>query len=162
MLTTWYPLFERIMSTRFFPMSCTSPFTVASNMRPRPPSLVFSICGSRYATADFITSALCNTKGSCISPLPKSSPTTFIPSRRWSLMMASGANPSVMAASKSSVSPTFSPSMMRRSRRWRSGSAASSEALILRDAANSTPSKSCRNSCSGSYVQFSPSKTLRS
>ena len=151
-----------MISTRFFPMSCTSPFTVASNMRPRPPSLVFSICGSRYATADFMTSALCNTNGSCISPLPKSSPTTFMPSRRWSLIIASGATPSVIAASRSSVRPTFSPSMMRRSRRWRSGKAANSEALMFRDAANSTPSKSCRNSCSGSYVQFSPSKTRRS
>jgi hypothetical protein len=29
-LTTWYPLLERMMSTRFFPMSWTSPATVAS------------------------------------------------------------------------------------------------------------------------------------
>ena len=146
-----------MMSTRFLPISCTSPFTVASNIRPRPASLVFSMCGSRYATADFMTSALCRTNGSCISPLPKSSPTTFMPSRRWSLMTARGAMPSVIAVSRSSLRPTFSPSMMRRSRRSRRGSAASSDALMFLEAASSTPSNNCRNSCSGSYVQVSPS-----
>ena len=37
------------------------------------------MCGSRYATAFFITSALCSTNGSCICPEPNSSPTIFMP-----------------------------------------------------------------------------------
>src|SRR5438034_822771 len=45
-----------MMSTRFLPMSCTSPRTVASTMRPFPDSADRSICGSRYPTASFITS----------------------------------------------------------------------------------------------------------
>ena len=72
-------------------MSCTSPLTVASTIRPLPVSpSTRSIIGSRYATAVFIVSADCNTKGSCISPEAKSSPTTFIPASRMSLMMSEG------------------------------------------------------------------------
>ena len=37
------------------------------------------MCGSRKATAVFITSADCSTNGSCISPDPNSSPTVFMP-----------------------------------------------------------------------------------
>ena len=47
MLTTVYPLLDRMMSTRFLPMSCTSPFTVASTIVPLPPLSLFSMCGSR-------------------------------------------------------------------------------------------------------------------
>ncbi len=60
-------------------MSCTSPLTVASTIVPLPSSSVFSMCGSRWATAVFITSADCSTNGSCIWPEPNSSPTIFIP-----------------------------------------------------------------------------------
>ena len=49
-------------------MSWTSPFTVPITTRPLPPASAFSMCGSRYATAAFIVSALCSTNGSCISP----------------------------------------------------------------------------------------------
>ena len=35
---------------------------------PLPPASAFSMCGSRYATAVFIVSALWSTNGSCISP----------------------------------------------------------------------------------------------
>ena len=146
-----------MMSTKFFPISCTSPLTVASSIVPRPPSSLFSICGSRYATALFITSALWSTKGSCISPFPKSSPTTFMPSNKWSLMIASGAIDCAIASSRSSLSPTFSPSMMRRCSRSSRGRAASSAALVNLLVVSSTPSNSCKNSVSGSYVQFSPS-----
>ncbi|COW52527.1 Uncharacterised protein [Mycobacterium tuberculosis] len=77
-----------MMSTRFLPMSCTSPLTVASTMRPLPESSSErSMCGSRYATAAFITSADCSTNGSCIWPEPKSSPTVFMPASRCSLMI---------------------------------------------------------------------------
>ncbi len=61
-------------------MSWTSPFTVASTTTPLPPASAFSMSGSRYATAAFIVSADCSTNGSCIWPLPNSSPTTFMPS----------------------------------------------------------------------------------
>ena len=40
-------------------MSCTSPFTVASTIVPLPSPSAFSMCGSRWATAAFITSADC-------------------------------------------------------------------------------------------------------
>ena len=46
--------------------------------------------GSRWATAVFIVSADCSTNGSCISPEPKSSPTTFMPDSSTSLMICSG------------------------------------------------------------------------
>ena len=150
------------MSTRFLPMSWTSPLTVAKRIEPRPSSSIFSICGSRYATAVFITSADCRTNGSCISPLPKSSPTIFIPSSRWSLIIASGAIPDFIAKSRSSVSPTFSPSIILRCSRSSSGSAASSAARTFREAASSTPSKSCKYALSGSYVQSSPLYSRRS
>ena len=45
---------------------------------------------SRWATAFFITSADRSTNGSCICPLANCSPTTFIPSSRWSLTMSRG------------------------------------------------------------------------
>ncbi len=41
------------------------------------------MCGSRYATAVFITSADCSTNGSCIWPEPNSSPTVFMPASRF-------------------------------------------------------------------------------
>ena len=72
-------------------MSCTSPLTVASTIRPLPVSpSTRSIIGSRCATAIFMVSADCSTKGSCISPLANSSPTTFMPASRMSLMISSG------------------------------------------------------------------------
>ena len=70
-------------------MSWTSPFTVPRTTRPLPPASAFSMCGSRYATAAFIVSALCSTNGSCISPRPNSSPTTFMPSSSTSLTIDS-------------------------------------------------------------------------
>ncbi len=46
--TTWKPLFERMMSTRFLPMSWTSPLTVASRMLAATSVAgFFSMCGSR-------------------------------------------------------------------------------------------------------------------
>ncbi len=89
-LTTRKPLLVRMMSTRFLPMSCTSPFTVASTMVPLALPSLFSMWGSKKETAAFMVWADCNTKGNCISPLPNSSPTTRIPSSSSSLMMCSG------------------------------------------------------------------------
>ena len=74
-------------------MSCTSPLTVASTTVPLPPWSAFSMKGSRKATAAFIVSADCKTKGSCISPDAKRSPTTFIPSSRTSLITCSRVRP---------------------------------------------------------------------
>src|SRR5947207_2066086 len=42
-----------MISTRFLPMSCTSPFTVASTITPRVAESAFSMWGSRWATAVF-------------------------------------------------------------------------------------------------------------
>src|SRR6476469_4768582 len=68
----------------FLPMSCTSPFTVASRILPRAetsPAFAFSASmnGSSHATAFFITRALLTTCGRNILPAPKRLPTTFIP-----------------------------------------------------------------------------------
>ena len=137
-------------------MSCTSPFTVARRILPRPSSSLFSMKGSRIATACFITSALCSTNGNCISPLPKSSPTVFIPVSRWSLIIPRGLRPTLKASCRSPSSPTFSPSIIRRSKRSVRGSAASSAAREIFVDLASTPSKSSKKTVSGSYVH-SPS-----
>ena len=85
-------------------MSWTSPLTVASTIVPLPPeSSVRSMCGSRCATAAFMTSADCSTNGSCISPRPKSSPTVRMPASRWSLMMSSALCPVASASSRSAL-----------------------------------------------------------
>ena len=108
------------MSTRFFPMSCTSPFTVASTIVPFccAPAF-FSIFGSRYATACFITPAESSTDGNCILRAPNNSPTVRIPSSNTVLMMSSGEYcPSAESSNCSrdclcSPSPTdFSPLMI--------------------------------------------------
>ena len=77
-------------------MSWTSPFTVPITTTPLPPASSFSRCGSRYATAVFIVSALWSTNGSCISPRPNRSPTTFMPSSSTSLMIDSAGRPPAM------------------------------------------------------------------
>ena len=88
------------------------------------------MCGSSQATAVFITSADCSTNGSCISPRPNSSPTTFMPSSRWSLTMSSALLPVSSAVCRSASRPLRSPSMIRRASRSPSGSAASSSARV--------------------------------
>ena len=93
-------------------MSCTSPLTVAKTIVPlavAPP--FFSMNGSKKRTAAFIASADCNTKGSCIWPLPNRSPTTFMPSSKI-LLMISSAGYFSRAVVNSASSPIFSPSMM--------------------------------------------------
>ncbi len=85
-------------------MSCTSPLTVASTTVPFCWPSTRSMCGSRHATAAFMVSADCSTKGSCILPEPKSSPTTFMPSSRKTLMISRGLWVS-MASLRSSSMP---------------------------------------------------------
>ena len=73
-------------ATMFLPMSCTSPFTVASTILPlafaTSPVRRFSssMNGMRCATASFMTRADLTTCGRNILPAPKRSPTTFMPS----------------------------------------------------------------------------------
>ena len=126
-------------------MSCTSPLTVASTIVPFCWPSTRSICGSRQPTAAFIVSADCSTKGSCILPAPKSSPTTFMPSSRKMLMMSSGGC-LVMASARSSSSPWRSPSTMRCFSR---SSTASGRAFFAVFAATRF-SKSAMKACSGS------------
>ena len=135
------------MSTRFLPMSCTSPRTVASTMRPLSVPSARSRCGSRWRTAAFIVSALRSTKGSCMRPAPNSSPTSFIPSSRCPLMMARASSPP-SASSRSSSSPRRSPSTMRRRRRSSTG--ASSRSAAARAGSGSASSKRERKCVSGS------------
>ena len=130
-------------------MSWTSPLTVASTIVPLPWLSVFSMCGSRWATAVFMTSADCSTNGSCICPDPNSSPTVFIPDSSVSLMISRAGRCS-RAASRSASSPMRSPSTIRRSSRSNSGSAASSSARPAFAAAAVTPSNSSMNRLSGS------------
>lgn len=130
-------------------MSWTSPLTVASTMVPLPSSSDFSMCGSRWATAVFMTSADWSTNGSCIWPEPNSSPTTFMPANSVPLTISS-AGRAVSASSRSASRPLRSPSTMRRWSRSSSGSAASSSALDARTEDEETPSNSCSSFWSGS------------
>ena len=128
-------------------MSCTSPLTVASTTVPLPPWSDFSMCGSRKATAAFIVSADCSTKGSCISPEAKRSPTTFMPSSRMSLTIVRAAMSASSASVRSASSPLRFPSMMRcDSRRSTGQSLWSSAAPVVA----LTPSNMASSSCSGS------------
>ena len=109
--TTWKPLLARMISTRFLPMSWTSPFTVASTTLPRLAVWVLSIFGSRWVTAAFIASALCSTSATISSLAPNSRPTSSIPFISGPLMISSG--PAFWSASsRSSISPSRLPSMM--------------------------------------------------
>ena len=130
-------------------MSWTSPLTVASTIVPLPSSSDFSMCGSRWATDFFITSAEASTNGSCIWPEPNSSPTVFMPASRSSLTMSS-AGLDANASSRSSVRPLSSASTMRRWRRSPSGSAFSSSARAALVSAVVTPSNNSRKRASGS------------
>src|SRR4030067_918518 len=77
-----------MMSTRFFPMSCTSPATVARRtLRPVSRSDP-ARKGWRVSTLRFMTSADLSTNGSSISPRPKRSPTCRIDGTRVLLITA--------------------------------------------------------------------------
>ncbi len=107
---TLKPLFVSMMSTRFLPTSCTSPFTVP---RISVVWLVFSLFGrygARESTAAFIVSADWSTKGSCIRPSPKSSPTSFIAPISSLLTIVSAAISFLASGSKAS-SRSLSPAM---------------------------------------------------
>ena len=90
----------------FLPMSCTSPLTVASTTLPFAAaapvaSRSFSMNGSRYATAFFMTRALFTTCGRNILPAPNRSPTTFMPSINGPSMTSRGRASACRASSTS-------------------------------------------------------------
>ncbi len=92
----------------FFPMSCTSPLTVAMTTLPFARVSAFrsfsaSMNGMRWATARFITRALLTTCGRNILPLPKRSPTTFIPSMSGPSMTSIGRSTCSRASSVSAT-----------------------------------------------------------
>src|SRR3979411_1097783 len=82
-----------MISTRFLPMSWTSPLTVASSSLPLLEVAAFSMNRSRWATAAFITSALCRTSATMSSLAPKSRPTSSMPAINGPLMMSSAGTP---------------------------------------------------------------------
>ena len=101
----------------FLPMSWTSPFTVAITILPAllcrlpPPrsAFSFSMYGSRWATACFITRADLTTCGRNILPEPNRSPTTFMPSISGPSMTWSGRSAASRASSVSSVMNSVMP-----------------------------------------------------
>ena len=82
--TTSKPLQLRTMPVIFFPMSCTSPLTVALiiNGLCRLLSSLAFMCGSSTATASFIILADLTTCGRNIFPAPNNSPTFSMPAIR--------------------------------------------------------------------------------
>ena len=111
-------------------MSCTSPLTVASRIVPRRASSLFSIRGSRWATAAFIASADCSTSATMSSFLLKSRPTSSMPAMSGPLMMLSG-GVSRSFSSRPLRSPSFVPAMMQWASRSSTGSAATSSTTRL-------------------------------
>ena len=91
--------------TIFFPISCTSPFTVAINTFPalRTPScLSASMSGCKIATAFFMVRAVFTTCGKNIFPAPNNSPTLFIPSISGPSIISTALGYSLTASAKSS------------------------------------------------------------
>ncbi len=117
----------------FFPISCTSPFTVANRIFGAPDASSFtvpaeicaclrssfscSIKGVSTATAFFITRALFTTCGKNILPAPNRSPTIFIPSINGPSITSRGFGyfclASSVSASMYSVMPFTSACAMR-------------------------------------------------
>mmetsp|Transcript_12667 Transcript_12667/g.22985 ORF Transcript_12667/g.22985 Transcript_12667/m.22985 type:complete len:242 (-) Transcript_12667:1932-2657(-) len=109
MSTTLKLLHARTTPTMFFPMSCTSPLTVASKTVPALvlvfPEAFFSssMKGMRCATAFFITRADLMTWGKNIFPAPNRSPTVDIPSISGPSMTSRGLGNSFRHSSVSST-----------------------------------------------------------
>ena len=103
--TTRNPLQESTTPTIFLPISCTSPFTVASTTVAAAvcPACSASSRGVSTATLCFITRALFTTCGRNILPEPKSSPTCFMPSMSGPSITCSGV-PQTSRASRVSAS----------------------------------------------------------
>ena len=106
------PLQVSTIPVIFFPISCTSPFTVANTTFSRLPAVIFSalsIYGDKISTASLITLAALTTCGRNILPSPKSLPTASIPSIRGPSIIATAvpysASASWISASSVSVLP---------------------------------------------------------
>ena len=101
-----YPLQPSTTPTIFLPISCTSPFTVASNILAAPAASLLAVPAARWAcflasfsasmngvrtaTLFFITRALFTTCGKNILPAPNRSPTIPIPSINGPSITSSG------------------------------------------------------------------------
>ena len=81
-------MFDNIISTKFFPISWTSPLTVAKIIVPFLILLSCSKYGFNISIAIFIVSADDNTKGNKILPDPNRSPTSFIAGSKKLLIMS--------------------------------------------------------------------------
>ena len=147
------PLHCRTTPTMFFPMSCTSPFAVASTIRPaRPANLPppgadpppaadsASSHGLRWATAFFITRADLTTWGRNIRPDPKRSPTTFIPAISGPSMTSRGRAAASLASSVSASMWSATPATRACSIRFSTGHERQSAAPSSRSA-RSAPAK---------------------
>merc|ERR1719420_1786513 len=133
----------RTTATIFFPMSCTSPLTVA--MMTVPAWLTWSVLsspdasasasfsasmkGMRWATAFFITRADLMTCGRNILPEPNRSPTTFIPSMSGPSMMCRGRgySPDVRHTSTSGTMNVSMPRIRACSMRFGTGASRQSQ-----------------------------------
>ena len=99
---TTQPLLVRMISTRFLPMSWTSPRTVASTTVPlsRPSTRP---CAARESALPSSSSGRLQHEGQLHLPAPNNSPTVFMPSSRMLLMMSSVVRS--IARSRSAPSP---------------------------------------------------------
>src|ERR1022692_3390724 len=100
-----------MISTRFLPISCTSPFTVARITLPRAAVSAFSMNCSRWLTAAFMASADCSTSATISSLLLNRRPTSLMPLISGPLMISSGAAPSARLRSRSATRPSLVPSL---------------------------------------------------
>ena len=118
------------MSTRFLPMSWTSPLTVASTTLPLVALSKRSMCGSSRDTANFIDSADWSTSATINSLALNWRPTSSIPAMRGPLIISRGPRSS-NASSKSSANPSLVPSMTARDNFSSSERLARSSAVAL-------------------------------
>ena len=101
---TLNPLQRNTTATMFFPISCTSPFTVVITTVARDELLesASGIYGLSQSTACFMARALFTTCGKKSLPSPKSTPTRFIPSIKAPSMISIGDLPSSISSCRSS------------------------------------------------------------
>ncbi len=94
------PALRRIMQTKFFPISCRSPWTVPITITPADFMSSPLTAGLTTSTPAFIALADIITSGTNISPSLNFVPTIFIPAIKPSLIIDNGSSP---AATKDSA-----------------------------------------------------------
>src|ERR1017187_1581333 len=99
-----------IDATRFFPMSCRSPFTVPITMRPTGSSPAAASNGRTISIDAFMARAESSISGTKYSSHSKSRPTSSMAGTRHPTMV-SGATPSAMAACVTAAAAFQSPSI---------------------------------------------------